>query len=144
MSNFKDFIEMTLSFGQMLSQEMPDFSGAQHIGDIENNKIIFKNINGHDCYGITVDDKPRCFVYVGQKNIQGRDYLELRNIYTDEAFRGQNLAKKLLFFLKNVEQKSVVFGDVQSQLGQQLVKSVAKSNRFPLFWLNITTGEKHP
>ena len=42
-----------------------------------------------------------------------------------------------------LKKKSLVFGDVQSRLGQEFVKSVGRSGRFPMFWLNINTGERH-
>lgn len=139
---------MTMSYGQDAFLSMQDFSDAKYIGDIERSRVLYKKINGLDFYAITEDDqpdsnKPISWVQVQNKNIAGKDYLEIKNIFTEQKFRGQNYAKKILFFLRNVEKKSFVFGDIQSELGQALVKSVAKSNRFPMFWLNAKTGEKH-
>ena len=131
-----------MSFGQDTQLSMQDFSGAEYIGDIEQNKILYKKINGLDFYAISENESPISFIQVQTRNILGKDYLEIRNIFTKEEYRGQNYAKKLLFFLKNVEKKSFVFGDIQSKLGQLLVRSVSKSNRFPMFWLNIKTGDK--
>lgn len=155
MKKFKEFMsEMTMSYGVEPYLGIQDFSGAKHIGDIQSSRILYKQINGLDFYGITEDDnpdksanfdpnKPVGWVQVQNQNIAGKDYLQIRNIFTEKEFRGQNYAKKILFFLRNVEKKSFVFGDRQSELGQALVKSVAKSKRFPMFWLNIETGEKH-
>lgn len=132
-----------MSFGQA-SYSMPDFTGAEYIGDVEQNKILHKNIIGFDYYVITIDGKPVCFIQTQSKAILGKDYLEIENVFTEEPYRGKNLAKKLLFFLRNVEKKSFVMGDKQSKLGQDFIKSISKTSRFPMFWLNIKTNEKHP
>jgi hypothetical protein len=132
-----------MSFGQA-NYIMPDFSEAKHIGDVENNKISYQRIGEADYYAITAGDKPVCFIQTKIINIRGIDYNYLQNIFTEEEYRNKNLAKKLLFFLKNVEHKSFILGDKQSRLGQEFNKSLARSGRFPMFWLNTNTGEKHP
>ena len=141
--DFRAFSEMTMNFGQAY-YDMPDFTNATHIGDIEHNKILYKKINNKDYYIITINDKPTCFAQVEPIEINGINYSYLRNIFTKEQYRKQKLAKKLLFFLRNIEKKSIILGDKQSKLGQEFNKSVAISGRFPLFWLNIKTEEKHP
>lgn len=145
MKNFEDYInERTMSFGADNTLQMPDFSNAKHIGDIEDNKILFKQINGINSYAIAVGDKPVGFIYTRNKNVMGKDYLEIQAIFTEPEYRGKNFAKKLLFFMRNIEKQSLIFGDVQSRLGQSMIKSAGKSGRFPMFWLNTDTGEKHP
>ena len=147
MGEFKDFLsEMTMNYGQNIYLVLQDFSNAQYVGDVEKSKVLYKKINGLDHYGITESDNPDkvvSYVQVQDLNILGKDYLQLRNVFTEPEFRGQNYAKKLMFFLRNIEKKSFVFGDVQSELGRALVKSIAKSKRFPMFWFNTKTGEKH-
>jgi hypothetical protein len=123
---------------------MPDFTGAEHIGDIGKNKIIHKKYKDADLYAISVDDKPVSFIQTIDKNILGVDYKEIQNVFTEKDFRGQNFCKNIIFFLRNVEKKMLMLGNVQSRLGQELNKSLAKTGRFPMFWLNTLTGEKHP
>ncbi len=55
--NFKKYMEMTMSAGQLFFT-MPDFSKATHIGDTENHKILHYEHQGTNVYGIAVDDKP--------------------------------------------------------------------------------------
>jgi hypothetical protein len=43
-NDFKKFLEMTMSYKQMQEYPFPDFSDAEHIGDIEHNKVIHKNM----------------------------------------------------------------------------------------------------
>jgi hypothetical protein len=152
MKKFKEYLsEMTMSYNQDSFLSMQDFSNAKHIGDLGYRKILYKQINGLDFYAITEENpnklpdhnNPVCWLQVQNQNVLGKDYLQLRNIFTEKEFRGKNYGKNLLFFLRNVEEKSFIFGDTQSELGQLFVRSVAKSGRFPMFWINVKTGEKH-
>jgi hypothetical protein len=141
--DFKQF-EMTLSFGQTQDYPMPDFTGAEHIGDIEQYKILHKQFNGVDCYAITVVEKPVCCIQTQPIEILGNTYTCLQNIFTEKDYQNQKFAKNLLFFLRNVEKKSMILGDAQSRAGQEFNKSIARTKRFPMFWLNTITGEQHP
>jgi hypothetical protein len=144
MKSFKEFMEMTMSYGKMQEYPFPDFSDAQHIGDIEHNKIIHKNVKeGVDLYAITVDDKPVCYIQSQVRIIQGTPYEDINFIQTLPDFRNQNLAKKLTFFLKTHLKKSFLLGDRQSDLGRAFAQSLAKTKRFNMFWINSKTGEKH-
>src|ERR1039458_2387875 len=140
MGEFKEYLsEMTMSFNVDTFLGTQDFSNAEHIGDVEQSKILYKKINGLDYYAITESNNPdrvASYFQVQNQNILGKDYLELRNVHTEEELRGQHYAKNLLFFLRKIEKRSLVFGDIQSRLGQGLVKSVGRSGRFPMFWLN--------
>lgn len=141
--NFKKYMEMTMSAGQLFFT-MPDFSKATHIGDTENHKILHYEHQGTNVYGIAVDDKPMGYLQTMSKIISNEPVEEILKIYVESQFRGQNLMKKLIFFLKSWLNKSFLMGRVQSQDGQKLIQSLAKTQRFPIFWLNIKTGEKHP
>jgi hypothetical protein len=138
--SFKEFIEMTLSYGEMPDLPFPDFSDATHVGDIEQHKIIKKN----NYYAITVNNNPVAYLQLNTKEINNQIFDELNIIYTTPEFRGQNLMKKLVFFLKNSLQKSIMFGREQSKAGQGFIRSLSNSGRFPMYWLNVKTGEKQP
>jgi hypothetical protein len=141
---FKKWLEMTMSYGQMQDLPFPDFTQAQHIGDIEHHKILHTQINNIDYYAITVDNQPATYTQTQQKTIQGKSYEEINLIQTLPEYRNQNLAKKLIFFLKTSLKKSFLLGDKQSRLGQAFAQSLAKTQKFPMYWLNTQTGEKHP
>lgn len=128
----------------MQEYPFPDFSDAEHIGDIEHNKVIHKNIkDGLDNYAITVNDNPVCYIQSQRKIIQGESYEDINLVQVLPNFRNQNLAKKLIFFLKTHLKKSLLLGDRQSELGRTFARSLAKTQRFNMFWINAKTGEKH-
>jgi GNAT superfamily N-acetyltransferase len=143
MKSFKEFLlEMTNK--KMQEYPFPDFSNAQHIGDIEHNKIIHKNVkDGVDLYAITVDEKPVCYIQSQIKVIRGESYEDINFIQVLPEFRDQDLAKKLIFFLKTHLKKSLLLGDRQSESGRAFARSLYKSQRFNMFWINTKTGEKH-
>jgi hypothetical protein len=142
---FKDWLNETLTVGG-LNFEMPDFSQAKHIGDVGGgeNKILHYEYGGTNVYGITVDDKVVGYLQTMFKEILGKPYEEIKQIYVEPQFRGRNLMLKLLFFVKSYLKKSFVGGEVQSQDGQGFIRSLARTKRFPMFWFNTETGERHP
>ena len=97
MKEFKKYLsEMTMSYGQDNYLGPQDFSGAKHVGDIQNSKILYKQINGLDFYGITEDDNPNksanfdpnkviSWIQVQNQNILGKDYF-------------QHFLKKIIYF----------------------------------------------
>jgi hypothetical protein len=144
MQDFKTFVqEMTMSVGQ-LDFSMPDFSQAKHIGDTEKHKILHYEYGGTNVYGITVEDRPVGYLQTISKNILGTQVEEINQMYVEPQFRGKHLMTKLFFFLKSWLSKSFLAGNIQSADGQEQIKSLALTQRFPMFWFNITTGEKHP
>lgn len=145
--DFRNFLdEMTMSYGKMQDFPFPDFSDAQHVGDIEHSKILYKQLNGLDIYAITADDteKPVCYIQTQPQNIQGMNFLNINFVQTLPEFRGKNFAKKLVFFIKTHLKQHLLFGDRQSRLGQIFIQSIAKTKRFDMFWINVKTGEQHP
>ena len=134
MGEFKKFLEMTLSFNSMSAPQFPDFSNAEYVGDIENYKVLYKD----NWYAITENKTQICFALFDSKSQPN----ELRIIYTPIEYRGKNLAKKLLLFIKGSLKRPFIFGDAQSLDGRNLVRSLDKSKIFKIFWYNIKTGEK--
>src|SRR5437879_3529555 len=100
-----------MSFGRY-AQNIPPFSNSKHIGDIEDHKILFFQQNGFDYYGLTVGDEVVSFVATKPRKIKELDVQELWSLVTSDKYKGQNLAKKLLFFIKSFLSKSIIFGDV--------------------------------
>jgi hypothetical protein len=142
---FKEFLlEMTQSFGQMPELPMPDDSQAEYVGDIEDCNIFKCPYQDTNIYFLKHDGTSICFAQTKPKILFNKEYLEIIVIQTDLKYQGKGYAKKLLFFLRSIEGKLLVFGDRQSKLGQQLIKSIANTGYFPMFWLNTKTGERHP
>jgi len=140
--DFKEFLGETLSAGK-LHFEMPDFSQAKHIGDTENHKVLYYEYGGTNVYGITVDDKPVGYLQTISKDILGKPYEKINQVYVEPQFRGRHLMLKLLFFVKSQIKKSFIAGEVQSPDGRAFIKSLGLTKRFPMFWFNIKTGEKY-
>ena len=101
----------------MMNSDMPNFENAEHIGDIEHNKILHKIISGVEYYVIMVGEIPTCFIQTQPLEILGNNYLYVRNAYTEKEYQNQTLAKKLLFFLRNVEKKSIILGNAKKIVG---------------------------
>jgi GNAT superfamily N-acetyltransferase len=140
--NFKKYAEMTMSAGE-LSFTMPDFSHAEHIGDYENYKILHYKYQISDVYGIaeTNSDKPIGYLQTIPSEIP--DVEKINQIFVEPQFRNQNIMKKLFFFLKSWLKKSFIMGEIQSKDSQNFIKSLANTLRFPMFWINVKTKEKH-
>ena len=145
MKSFKEHVsEMTMSAG-IFNMPLPDLTDAEYIGDIEIYRVICKKIGEETAYGLTLDDNvPLCFLTTRSKNVFSKDYEEIIQIQTKPEYRGKNLAKNLLFFIKSFLKKSLLLGDIQSRDGQAFSKSIAQTGRFPMFWLNAKTGEMYP
>jgi hypothetical protein len=151
--NFKNYLEITMSAGQLFFT-MPYFSKAIHVGDMENYRVLsFKHTN-LTYYGLEDKPKPQgfitklfkkpkckmiCFISTAPKG----EFEEILEVYTIPEFQRKQFATKLIFFLKSYLQKSFLMGNVQGESGQTLVKSLSRTGRFTMMWLNIETGERH-
>lgn len=123
---------------------MPDFTNAAHIGDTENHKILHLQQNNANFYGITVNDQAVGYLMTAIKDVASNPIEEIVQVYVEPQFRGQNLITKLIFFLKSWLKKPFLVGNIQSRDGQAIIQAMARTQRFPMFWVNVKTGEKSP
>lgn len=112
-----------------------------HTGDQDAKPIIRAEYNSNVLLGIMNNDGLTSFITF-KKEIDANGFNELGVIYTKPEYRNMKDAHRLLWFAKDQDKIAFISSGVQSEDGHTLMRSLAKSKRFDMHWLNDDTNEK--
>lgn len=144
LEEIKPMYEMTMHGGSSRSDAdmQQDFQymdqHGTHVGDQDQLPIVRVSYNGGVVYGIKEDGKTVSLVTFMPKG----DMLEMGVAHTLAPNRGQNHFKRILWFVKEQEGKSIIDHGVQTDAGRKAIQSLSRSGRFRMWWFNTNTGEK--
>lgn len=137
--------EMTMLSGginqNIINNIFKELDDSEHIGDIDGLRIMSKKFDQTICIGLEKNNIILSFITYSNSDIDDK-IMTLGVAYTKPEFRNKNHIKQILWFLKNVEGLSFIDSGVNTKDGIMFFKSLAKSERFDLFWYNIQTKEK--
>lgn len=104
------------------------------------------NSNSEHYYGLKDEkgDIITILLLVNHTPIDNKSTKEFKFIHTKESRRGESMSKRLLFFVKHHEGSSLIDYGMQSDMGVNFLKSLAKTQRYNIFWYNVKTKEKQP
>lgn len=119
-----------------------------HFGIQDGYDIVYavgNNKNDH-FYGLKNENNDVITVtlLVDHPSIDGKKTKEFRFIHTLTDSRKDNMGKRLVFFIKNQENLSLIDYGYQSKLGIDFLKSMGDTGKYTMFWYNIKTNEKQP
>lgn len=114
-------------------------SNGKFLQDIENRKFKLYDFQSRR-FGLFSDDNE--LIGVIDYDQAPKDILSIKRIFVLRQFRNQKIGTILLFWFKNVYEKSVYLGGPIFNDGQKFVQNIAKNGLFDLFSYNIRTQEK--
>lgn len=143
LKDLKTANEMTITYGQFDKNTgnniLQLINNGSHVGDVDGRPIIRTEVNGILLYGIKDQDNPAAvcsFLPISQT------VWEWQVAFTSVEHRRQGMIARILWFVKDQEKKSILDYGAHSQDAVEMLKSLAKTNRFNMFWFNTETKEK--
>ncbi|MGI0075918.1 MAG: hypothetical protein ACREAU_00750 [Nitrosopumilaceae archaeon] len=117
---------------------------GKHVGDLDGYQIYSASYKNEIFYGIKQDNEIISAINFRHASIDGKPVLEIGTAYTKEAYRQNDLPKRILFFINQQDNLSIIdYGAVSSD-GVKFWKSLGRTSRFEMSWYNIKTGDKEP
>lgn len=118
---------------------------GKECGRQDGKPVICSTEGSNILYGILDDDTLTTIAsFRKHPNVDNKKTLEFMFIHTLTPFRNKHMSKRLLWFVKDQEQSSILDYGMQSQEGTNFIKSLGKTQRYDMFWYNTKTGEKKP
>lgn len=118
---------------------------GKHIGNQDGKEIYSTTHTSHGriyhFYGIKTDDAITSIIILFPVNIKNTEYNMVDTVYALPKYRSFNDIRRLLWFVKTFENKSLISNGTESQAAGRFIDALFKTKSLNPKWLNITTGD---